>query len=103
MRGNNVRKLIAKPLMVSLAELSKEGVPITVLIKKNNLAICRPHLRKLINLYNEGCSPSYVLDNKLVHSSMFPPWLPEDAKDVMSTPDDWFYRGKFPYGEWLHR
>ncbi len=76
------------------------GVPLAKIMRDMSLedAISRPSLSKLVKHYN-----TMLEDNDTVISaSLFPSWLASDGISVQEQPDNWYYEGYFPLGDWMH-
>lgn len=88
------RKLVPQKLLAEIVELTTLGVPLTHSIKRvlGEADVSRPVIAKLVKYYN--------MDNEEVRMSIFPPWLNE-TEPVQENPDDWYYKGFFPFGRWV--
>jgi len=106
MRGNNKRKLLPEALLSPLTYQFRQGVPVTKLIRNNNLEVSRPHLRKLFFIYidildfeNSEHQKDFAI---ALRRAMFPEWL-DNKTTITEQPDEWTYDGKFPFGKWIRR
>lgn len=89
------RKLIPKALFVEIISRKALGVPISRVIKDLDLDISRTSLNSLLKVY-EVSAVTGKFDG-----SLFPPWL-ADTPEVQEQPDNWYYQGHFPWGNWQH-
>lgn len=87
------RKLIKYTFLLQLYGLAEAGVPLARLIRDHELNISIPHLSKLIN----WCREAEEIQNEKVYASLNPDWLIENVQEV---PNNYWYKGIFPYGEW---
>lgn len=97
------RKLLDKPLLITLHKKAVMGVPVAALIREYSLAISRPALITLLQHYKYFLTfePSNE-DYSKCHDSLFPPWWGcELGFLVRENPDNWAYQGAFPLGEWV--
>lgn len=83
---------------------SKMGVPVTTLIKQEDLNITSPTLTKLLS-YVDLLEAQNVIDDEAlyntIYNSLFPEWLTkEEDKDIVKQPAGVVYEGMFPFGEW---
>lgn len=102
--------LIKQPLLVELFEKYAQGVPVLALIRQYRIdgKITAPTLTKLLgymsNLEQAGNNLNaneQLYD--LIHASLFPSWLNETTKPIMSSPSSYIYVGKMPIGKWLKK
>lgn len=84
------RKLLLPDTLTEISQKVDIGVPLNKLTKK--LDISRPVVAKLVKWYK--------LNNPVVRASIFPAWLKISGPEVQENPDDWYYEGFFPFGEW---
>ena len=100
MRGNNKRKLISEPLLIDLLNKYRDGVPLSKLVKNYRMDISTPHLRKLLFIYIDILDPEQSEANQLaLRKAIFPAWI-EGTRSAIVQPNEWTYKGKFPFGEW---
>ncbi len=84
------RKLLLPATLHAISEKAALEVPLNKQIK--HLDVSRPVVVKLLRWY--------ASDNPIVRASILPPWLDADGPQVQENPDDWYYEGFFPFGEW---
>jgi len=89
------RKLINLNMLTMLRSKNDDGVPVARLIRDFELAVSLPHLRKLME-YSR-----LALEDSNVASSLEPPWLDLASPEVQECPDNYKYKGLFPFGAWL--
>lgn len=83
-------KLIPEPILAQMSEEYELGVPIAKIKKKYSVDMSLPKLKLLLEYYKEPA----------LHQSIFPQWL---TYDTVIQPENWSYRGKFPFGEWWRK
>ena len=96
------RKLIPEKAILEIRELQEMGVPLARIIKDQKLDISYPHLRKLLELYEDffiSCVYNPT-DIAIVTASMFPSWLRDSPKAQAQSKQD-KYEGRFPFGRWI--
>lgn len=82
-----------------------QGVPVLAIIRQYNLEgkITAPTLTKLLS-YMTAMQDASDAVNAIIHASLFPRWLTDnDAKLIMTNPQEWYYTGKMPLGQWILR
>lgn len=94
------RKLIKYPLLLELTSKFQDGVPVAKLIRQYELDISTPCLMKLLKIQTK-----LVSSISLRRHSLNPPWLDDSdaAPNVQVNPDDWYYEGRFPDGQWKQK
>ena len=98
--------LMQEILLSILWSKQQIGVPIRTLIQQNKLNITSPTLAKLLS-YMSILEQEEMKENEeaysLIYKSLFPNWLlaHEDIQ-LMTQPNGWKYKGKFPFGYWEH-
>jgi len=99
--------LIAPYQLSRLYKEFKLGVPVRLLVKKNELPLSPPTLSKLLNMYDKYI---VALENKqdqvaeIINYSLFPPFVSNGAEHITGVvvqPDNWIYTGKMPLGIWV--
>ena len=91
------RKLFRKALLLQMVlDAYKGPVPIAAIRRKYNLDVSLPHLSKIIDLVNR------FGNNKAIMASICPEWLNDDD-DIQEEPEDYSYKGTFPWGTWEQR
>lgn len=99
--------LMQEDLLSELWRKHMDGVPVLALIRRNNIEdiITSPTLTKLLGYMSamEDSQDSIVQD--IIYASLFPEWLTEKAEEltVVTSPKDWYYKGKMPLGHWVKR
>lgn len=103
----SLRKHITKAKLEELAKLHLKGVPITRLIRDNNLDVSAPHLNKLIRAYFAAdklvMNKQTKIEADAIINSLFPPWLDCNGEVIQIQPSNWKYEGYFPFGKWAVR
>lgn len=74
------------------------GAPITLLLRRYELDISGPALRKLLD-YVSYSKTSEEYDT--INNSIYPCWMDKKGDKVQESPDNWAYQGNFPFGEWV--
>ena len=87
------RKLVPEPLLKKATELLDIGVPMSKVIRDQDLDISAPALATLVKYYKQDAAPIYL--------SLFPEWL--DSLVITEQPDNAVYNGYFPLGQGLER
>ncbi len=98
--------LIKQDTLVEIVELHDKGVPISKLIRDFNLSVANPTLQRLISYLNLAIVTSennQYKTTKIIHKSLFPAWLNDAVGVEVSQPQEWYYKGIMPLGEWLKR
>lgn len=94
--------LIQQPLLTTLAEQAKIGVPVKVLVRKYELDITSPTLSKLIGHMQAYLDCSNPKSKAIIEASLFPNWLMfRDDKQLVRQPPSYKYEGSFPLGKWI--
>lgn len=96
-----LRKLVAREHLKEITDLSLIGVPLTRIIKDKNMDVSRPHLDKLVHLYQLSYIDKVYEEEQLqlITNSLFPPWIEPDPI-IQVQPETYKYRGRFPFGYW---
>lgn len=85
------RKLLSRRMLDAVETALELGVPLTRVIRKYNLSVTYPVVKKLL---------AYK-DDPQAQASLFPEWLDQESDEVQVQPDGWTYSGFFPHGEWV--
>lgn len=94
--------LIQKPLLTTIAEEAKIGVPHATLVTKYSLPITPPTLSKLIKHMRAYLDCVEPKSQAIIEASLFPNWLMyRDQDNVVRQPTTYKYDGKFPLGRWI--
>ena len=104
MRGNNKRKLLNELELQAARKLYVIGVPLTKIIRDLQLSVSRLHLLKLFLIYNDIVEEELKVSKERhqLRSAIFPLWL-NNTKGIVEQPNEWTYKGRFPFGEWILR
>jgi len=76
------------------------GVPLSRAIRDANIAMTRPTVSTLLEWYNVYKAQPEVTTQ--IESSLFPAWLDQASTNPQQNPDNCFYVGRFPWGEWQY-
>lgn len=99
------RKLLPERALSDIVTGVDLGIPLSRVIRDKNLTVNRMTVTKLVDWYR-FLQASFSIKAKgkdVLRNSLFPPWLDPLAKDAQVNDDDWYYIGRFPWGEWKHR
>jgi len=86
------------------------GAAISRIVRDLDLDISRTALAKLVDYemlrrYDYATLADSEKDETIannIESSLFPEWLDESVSEVQENPDNWYYKGHFPYGAWVN-
>ncbi len=98
-------KLVKRKILFEIAELHKDGVPISFLIRKFKLNITPPTLSKLVDYtlkFIDCEQTNQATAALLIHHSLWPEEFKFD-RDVITQPNNYAYIGKMPLGKWVNR
>lgn len=96
------RKLLPEDVLVEAVSRSNMGVPHTRIKKDLGVELSLPKFNELLKWYKYTQKVPHSGNGntqETVWLSLFPSWI----KQTQIQPDDWKYRGTFPFGEWYRQ
>lgn len=98
------RKLLTPTALSTLTEKVELGVPLSKAIRQMDLDLTRPTALKLVEIYLDYLELDVFHPTaQRIDVSLFAPWMPIEGPAVQEQPDNWYYEGYFPLGEWICR
>lgn len=99
--------LVQEPILSDIWAKHQQGVPISALIRQEQLKIANPTLTTLLGYVTalEDAEQSRLTDiYQVIYDSLFPEWLTEkEEQPTVVQPKTWYYTGTMPLGKWVRR